>query len=734
MPPLRCLGLVAALTVAAASADQRSVDDILSLHGKALFAAAQAADASEFTTREVIRIAERLSAERNNIGNDDLNRYAFNSFFEHACDKADANELAEVIQLYFTLDPQSLEKFSLLPPLAARWIHEELKNISSGSLPRKLESADVAVPAELENVPSDLMDAWKSFKQATRAYDLKFERRPDAKMIGFQSNERAFCRLVDELLLKREEGLAEKLANFGWSGWCGTGHQFLSDPQSLTIFMALLRERSIAEAVGAAIYIQGDTPLTTRDIDVRIEFLEKCGVDWELVFAGAQLNSENHVPPSWHKTYLRALAKYGSDRAASLVVKMAQRAKPEMREQYAASLAAFIVNGNDNDGGVVSSSDIPRVSKAQVSQQTKFAIIRVLQEFATPDASKQVVQPALQAFRQAKLPGTIATLSNLTKHRSAEVAQAAADILTSIGEKVALPPLPKPVCFQILMNGGPIAGDTSVAWSVYGATGGMISSVAKPNEKGMIEIKREHFLDRERKPKSVALETGAAESAREPFFYVPLPLPENLDSVTRVDLDLQSMQLMIHGPRQTQPATEQNATIHIERNKNESESEVEHIYHRIARTFDASAGQPISLMLQPGSYKLEILLPGAERYTRIVTVDAKNSSIDAQLRPGADVHVEPVRPDDQRMLGGGYLTKPNSETDLKYYQDQNGTFRGLPCGDYVLHIPGSTDLQSKSDLFVDAVNYAGRQIPFSVSEKSPPLIDLGTIRLGPAAK
>ncbi len=735
MSPPRCLGLFATLTVTAASAERRSVDDILSLHGKALFEAARKADASEFSMRDVIRIAESLSAERNNIGKHVLNRSAFDSFFERACDKADVSELAEVIQLYVSLDPQSFEKSSLLWPLAARWIHEELKNISSDSLPRKLEGADAAVPAELENAPSDLMNAWKIFKQATRAYDLKFERRPETKMIGFQSNERAFYRLVDELLLKRDEGLGKKLANFGWRGGYGTGSEFLFDPQSLTVFMALLHGRGIAEAIGAAVYIRGYKPLTTRDIDVRIEFLEKCGVDWELVLAGAQLDSEvNHVPTGRHKGYLRALAAYGSDRAAALVAKMAQRGKAGMRQQYADALAAFITRGSDNDVREVNSSDIARVSKGQVSQQTKLEIIRVLQEFATPDASEQVVRPALQAFRRAKLPGTIATLSNLTKHRSAEVAQAAANILNSMGKKFALPAPPKPVCFQILINGGPIHGDVSVAWSVYGAAGGMVSSAGKPNEEGMIEIKREHFLDPERKPKSIALETGAAESAREPFFYVPLPVPVNLDSVTRVDVDLQSMELKIHGPRETQPATEQKATIHIERNKSEGESEAEHIYHQISRTFDAPAEQPMSLMLQPGSYRLEILLAGAERYTHIVTADARNSSIDVQLRPGADVHVEPVRPDDQRMLGGAYLTKPNSETDLKYCQDQNGIFRGLPCGDYVLHIPSSADLHSRDKLFVDAVNYTGRQIPFRISDNSPPLIDLGTIRLDPAAK
>jgi hypothetical protein len=727
MPSLSWLGLIVALTVAVASAEQRSVDDILSLDGTALFAAAKKVDVSEFSSRDLIRIAKKLSAERNNIGKDDLNRYALGSFFEHACKKADVNELAEVIQLYVALDPQSFEKFLLLPPLAARWIHEELKSISSGSLPRK-QSSDVAVPAELENAPTELVNAWKIFKQATGSYDLKFERRPDVKMIDFQSNKRAFYGLVDQLLLKQGEGSAKKLANFGWTRMCGTGYE-LSDPQSLTIFMALFRERRIEEAIGAAIYIQDHFSRLTRDIGVRIEFLKKYGVDWELVFAGAQLDYENSVPPRRHGEYLRALVRYGSDRAASLAVKMAKRTKPERRTEYAAALAAFFTRSNAPEG---SSSAVSRVPEGKVSEETKSEIIHVLQEFATPDTPKGVVEPALQVFRCAKLPETIGTLRDLTKHPSPEVAQAAANILISMGEEVVLSSPLKPVCFQILVNGAPIGGDTLVVWSASGTAGGMVSRAGKPKQNGIIEIAREYFLDHERKPKSVVFEMGPTESPCEPFFHVSVSVPANLDSITRVNVDLQPMELTIHGPRDTLPGTEQKATIRIKRDRGEVESVIGPVYYRIWRTFDAPAEQPISLMLQPGGYELEILLPGAERYARMVAVDARSPSVDAQLRPGADVRVEAVRSDDQQIMGGSYVTGPNSEAKLNYYQDENGTFRGLPYGDYVLHIPGSA--HSRDPVFIDAVNYAGREIPFTIPENSPPLVELGTIRLDPVAK
>src|SRR5260370_15711576 len=125
-------------------------------------------------------------------------------------------------------------------------------------------------------------------------------------------------------------------------------------------------------------------------------------------------------------------------------------------------LAAFISGSNDNDVTEVSTSDVLRVSKVEVSPQTKLQIIRILQEFATPDASESVVRPALQAFHRAKLPATSATLHALTKHRSTDVARDAADILTSMGEKIVLPPPQNPVRFQILINGEPLPPKVSV--------------------------------------------------------------------------------------------------------------------------------------------------------------------------------------------------------------------------------------------------------------------------------
>ena len=83
---------------------------------------------------------------------------------------------------------------------------------------------------------------------------------------------------------------------------------------------------------------------------------------------------------------------------------MAKRGKDNTRAQYAAALAAFFTRGNACEG---SSSAVSRVPDGKVSEPTKLEIIHVLQEFATPDTPKGVVEPALQVFRCARLPETI---------------------------------------------------------------------------------------------------------------------------------------------------------------------------------------------------------------------------------------------------------------------------------------------------------------------------------------
>ncbi len=245
---------------------------------------------------------------------------------------------------------------------------------------------------------------------------------PHEKGISFQANERAFSALIDKVLRKQGDHLAQELDRFLWSGWCGTGSDSLSQPQSLAFFMALLNENRIAEAVGAAVNLQSENPIVTRDgkVDARIAFLKKCGLDWETILAGAALESELSGRGFLRDSpYLPELAIFGSERAAGLLLEMARRSKPDMRETYVRALAAFIP-GNTDNVHVGNSSDLRRQSAAPISDETKTRVLALLEEFATPDAPADVVEPALVAFARAKAPSTKPTLRALLRHPAPE--------------------------------------------------------------------------------------------------------------------------------------------------------------------------------------------------------------------------------------------------------------------------------------------------------------------------
>ena len=343
-------GLIAIVTAVGVAAAEPSADEIVALDGRALFTAANKANRSEFSLDDVVRITEKLTAELKSIPKDDHNRYAFDSFFEEACHKSTTKELSRLIRIYAALEPDSFERSSVFEALAARWIHEEMAGINPDTWSAKLVPEEVTVPDELKDVPEDLIAAWKMFKAAMRAYDKRFQRDSGDQMISFQSNERAFYRLVDDLLMRRGENLADQFAAFEWGGHCGTGSDSLYHPRSISIFMALLREHQTAEAVGAALRMNGREPLTneTNGESVRIEFLKKCGLDWESLLVGAQLDLELKDGNPFEDEYVRELAAYGSDHAAQLVAKMALRAQRNKREQYTAALAAFVRGSEDN--------------------------------------------------------------------------------------------------------------------------------------------------------------------------------------------------------------------------------------------------------------------------------------------------------------------------------------------------------------------------------------------------
>jgi hypothetical protein len=737
------------------AADAPSAGELLKLEGLPLFKAAEHVSFSDnpYTGDELIAIAGRLADELKSLPRDDpgYSRYAFIHFFEEACGKANNRQLDQLIQVYLRLDPTSFEKENVLPALAAQWIHRELRALRDEKIHVKLPDHDVSPSGDLENAPKDLIVAWRLYKQSMEAYEKAF---PDGSVenpISFQANNRAFFSVIEDVLLGRGEGAAKKILNYVWGGTCGTGSESLGGPRSLAVFMSLLHERRLPEAVGASLLVSGDRPLTVGDdnLDVRIEFLEACGLDWERMLAGAQTEKEyGESYFAFRNPLLAELAGYGSERAALLLADLARHVKPDRWQAYAYALAALVENnpskpadcaGYEDIMNTFNSDMILRVAKVPVPPKVQKELVSVVKAFVTPKVSTELARAVLAMFARTRDRETIPTLRSLLGHASSDVSRDAASILCAMGEKVDSRAVTKaaPVSFKILINGQSLRAGFEGDWDVYRGSGS-VSDVTVADKDGAFTIKREYFLDPNMPPTGVALHSRPQEPRDELWFDVHLPAPPDLDDVPPIDVKVITVTLSLENlSRLSQPAgTKASVQIRKERIGEESTWS----YPESApRTIEAMADGPIVLpLLQSGTYTLEVELSGAARWIQKVELTPAAPQVPVQLQPGSDVHVTVTGPGIAEDFSAFHLLKNGNEFESPF-DDKSRSFKGLPCGNYVLHIPSTEELR-RDDVMEsyeagpDEIPHVGRDIAFTIVEGSPATIDLGEIHLEASAK
>lgn len=566
-----------------------------------------------------------------------------------------------------------------------------------------------------------------------QAFEHALPPRGRSAAISFQANERTFFSILDDVLRKRGSSSAEKLAEFGWSGGCGFGSDSLSDPQSIGIFLALLNEGRTAEAVGAALAMQSEEPLVTagETKDARIEFLKKCGLDWEALLAGAQIEADRRNSHSSHAPYLQELAAFGSEHAALLLMQMLGRAPAAMRAEYAEALATFIPGDTEN----ISMSRpmrLERLAKLALSPEMKMRVLAALQELATPTSPTDVAKATIIGFARAKAEETKPTLRGLLHHPSSEVAQAAAQILRSLGETVA-PVSSEPVRFQVLINGAPVSEGTGIEWQID-CGGGSTSSGKKAEVNGIVPLERKYFLEQDRKASAVHFCERGALSPDGICFFVTLPPPQNLDAITPVAVKLVPVEVRI---ARNDSSRSGDALVKIARHQEEGALETGRSasFDHVPREAKVALGEPFHISMQSGSYEVEVQAPGAERLKKIFTVANEATILHLPLAPGGDVRFQIVRPDGEKDAQH-VLLKNGQQMENDYFDFHGRIYRGLPTGNYILHIPASGELiarNGRSD-FVPLHGYAGRDVLFTIAGNSTEPLDLGEIRLTAASQ
>ncbi len=121
----------------------------------------------------------------------------------------------------------------------------------------------------------------------------------------------------------------------------------------------------------------------------------------------------------------------------------------------------------------------------------------------------------------------------------------------------------------------------------------------------------------------------------------------------------------------------------------------------------------------------------------------KPVDLDVKLEPGADLHCAFMTPEGIAVDQSSVVELRSGGTGFNhpYYDYRTNTYRGLPRGQYELKVCTGKELAEKSGRFgrgprareiqVEPALYEGLTRTIVIDDKSPPLIDLGTIRLTP---
>jgi hypothetical protein len=366
-----------------------------------------------------------------------------------------------------------------------------------------------------------------------------------------------------------------------------------------------------------------------------------------------------------------------------------------------------------------------------ISYDLKLRFLEILQDFAKPDAPADVVEGALVGLGRAKSLATKPTLRALLKHQSAGVSEEAGRILRALGEDVALPPN-EPGRFRIFVNGVPAAGGLKVSWDF-----GTVSSTVDTDETGTIKVPREHLLGGQRVGGTMIISsTNVISPPEAPSYFVTLPVPKDLDAITRVDVEVWPVELRIERLRERANDAASKASVKLQRHEpKRSENTTDYVYFdRMEKEFQAALDSPLPLSLQKGTYDVEILARGAERFEATFEAGPDAPGVKAQLKPGGDLHVEIVRPDGEHDAPASLLSNGHEIDDVSFDYKEN-TYRGLPIGSYVLHTPSSAELTTKDNFydsnFAPIRGYAGKDIPFMISAETP-FLDLGVVNLDAA--
>ncbi len=756
IPLLAFSFLIAFVFSANAQLQQKSIDEILSLQGQEFYR-----QANQFAFQclwqecsdhllEFWRLLDHI--EQQTDKDESIESLLATGYLASAILKYGSNEdYQELLTLYDTVPSESRRQSPFLDALSAFWIKQELAKVFSEEKPQKVEfvKSGLVLPTQLANASEELKLAWMMYKEIVTTYETKLGTYKDKKWIYTQNSWPVFYEVIADFLHDKEDNTIGKMTQFEWGGWCGTGSDTLLSPKARTIWMAFLKERNYPLVLGALLsYMnQGSRMMLNANQDFlwQKQFIEWCGFDWETLLVGAVLDG--------HAEFLRFLGTYGSQKTAQYLSLMGSQAMDGWtQETYLRSVAAFITPGCVvGNYGTGSSADITRQNKDEIPQETQKKLLDILTAQINTDVDRHMMDTVSHLLTPLCRSETKDALKKILQSPYSEPRKRAVIALQALGEKVEIPPDPGPVYFRLLINDAPLA-NKNVEWTLKQNDQMSTSSSVHTNENGQFSFQRDYLVDSTKDWKLMLSSGRNMKNIDDVFFNLEANLPKSFDKPIDIRLETSALTLSLHLNHPDDYYKGKQMGIRLHYNGPGGGGLV--YFQAVGEEFKLPVTSKITFPhLTPGEYYITIFVPGSAMWAQQnIKLGKEPQELKIDLQPGADLKFDIV------ALGGSrqdqnvpfnLLTKEGRSPGVNSwpvnYDYMTKSYRGLPLGEYEFTILSSEEKkkqeqgrnnrrESREETFPNMQEYQGEKRIVVIDDKSPDVIDLGTIELKPAGE
>ncbi len=506
---------------------------------------------------------------------------------------------------------------------------------------------------------------------------------------------------------------ADVTASFA-SGWCATDMIALSDSRKILTLKCLLRDRKIAEAVGACLLV----PAWQYE-QWRVDLLTFAGLDWEEAMVASEqfdflgaAGSEKGA-----RVLLAVLAKYdGAPGPFGPLYRLAAFLSPGSREEW---------DADDRR------RNLPSAAQA--------AIFAEFDKRIRMDAPIREMDENLCVLESLRRVETRPALRRLLAYPSARIARRAAALLRSFGDDIPeVAPQPD-ARFVLSMNGKPWRG----AKASFGILGDGVFTGIETNAEGVVVIPRDELVDPAVAGRKLRFfhtqvlqpmigKDGAFSAA---WIDSTLDIPPVSSAPTSVALSVVPLPFKLDFPS----VPKVPIMVELIGEHGAAGSPLELTIPPIAAASSRTANIK---WVSPGKYRLHVAAAGFSQYlTEFFEVTPAMQPIPIRLEKGASVVAKVVFPKNAHHACHIRLFADGRDVSATYRAEVNvdsGSVRidGLPKGNYQLRVL-STDEVLRSFGFaaseveksrkIGRLHCEGAAFDFRVSEDVSEMLDLGQI-------